>query len=129
MKSENELKEFKNRQLQLYEGNRPLTQMEAARVTAKLKMEHVKLMSSNKDYEYLKKAGVTGRCCVHDGMHAGPGVCIASKYLKYGSMSSNGCSSCKAQEIVNQLNYIFKHAFKDRYKAEWRNKRSYKRNK
>ena len=121
-KKKSEVKDFKNRALQIYDGKRPLTRIEAARLTSTLTMEHVKLMSLNRDYESMKKEGITGRCAMHEGAHTGPGVCIAYKYLKYGN-NDNGCAGCRAQEIVEQLNYIFKHAFEGKYRAEWRKKK------
>jgi len=121
------IKGDKNLTLQIYEDERPLTQMEIARLTNSLTMEHAELMSRNKDYDGMESEGVTGKCITH-GNHAGRGVCIAKKFIKYG-LTFNGCATCTSQEIVTQLNYIFKHAFDGKYRAEWRKKKEYKRKK
>lgn len=124
-KASNEVARFKGRVLQVHEGSRPLTRVEIGRLLTRLTMDHVELLSKNMELAELRKEGVTGQCPVYDGMFVGQGVCIAKKYLKYGIC--NGCSTCKAQEVVNQLNYIFNHAFGGKYQAEWREKRPYKK--
>ena len=119
----------KNLALQIYaENGRPLTQMEIARLTNSLTLEHVQLMSRNKEYESMESEGVTGKCSLHHGYNIGRGVCIAKKFLKYG-ITFNGCASCTSEEVISQLNYIFKHAFHGKYRAEWRKKKERRKKK
>jgi hypothetical protein len=94
---------------------RSLTPIEIARLCSKLSWEHIELFKGTSE--------VSGKCSMSHNMYRGPGVCIAKKYLKFNPAIDYDCSKCKSKEIVSQLNYIFKYAFEDRYKAEWINKR------
>lgn len=111
-------KEFKKLTLQIYEGDRPLTQAEQTEVLNSLTWEHAELLSKEQPEE------IKGICIAEEYAYNGPGVCIAKKFLKWGR-SKPECSKCKSDEIINQLNYIFKKAFDNKYRAAWRKKRTY----
>lgn len=116
-------KEYDRKVLRIYKGKKLLTQIEGARVLAKLTKEHVELLSKGMPPE------IRGRCEMHDGIYVGQGTCIALKYLKLSPSITNGCGYCKSQEIVNQLNYIFEKAFEGEYIAEWGSKKQYRKRK
>jgi hypothetical protein len=120
MKKQAVRSKHKGRVLSILDNGKPLTQIEIARLIANLEWKDVELLSRNMPTE------IKGWCEVL-GKYVGQGVCIAKKYFKYG-LTINECKSCKSQEIVDQLNYIFNKVYDGRYYAQWRSRRKYRKN-
>lgn len=107
------------RVLNILEDGNPLTAIESAAVLDCITDKHIELLAKGRPQE------IEGRCI--SGFYVGEGTCLAKKFGKYGITEDRKCKSCKHTEILNQLNYIFKKVFGGKYKAEWRQKREYKK--
>jgi hypothetical protein len=66
-------------------------------------------------------------CWCKEGYYVGEGICLAKKFVKCGVGEDKVCRACKHDNILKQLNYVFKEVFGGKYRAEWRAKREYKK--
>jgi hypothetical protein len=105
----------------ILEDENPLTVVEANAVIECISDDHIGLLAKGQPKE------IKGRCI--SGFYVGQGVCLAKKFGKYGAGEDQTCKSCKHGEILDQLNYIFREVFGGKYRAEWRQKREYKKRK
>jgi hypothetical protein len=104
-------KEGNNKTLRIFRNNFPLTKEETAFVIDNITDDHIALLAKGMPRE------VSGKCLL--GGYVGQGVCLAKKFGKYGVEKDPMCVSCKHTEVLVQLNYIFKEAFKGKYRAKW----------
>jgi hypothetical protein len=111
--------EESKRVLCIIEEETPLTALEANAVIECINDKHMELLAKGQPAE------IKGQCI--SGYFVGQGVCLAKKFGKYGMREDQTCKSCKHGEILDQLNYIFKVVFGGKYRAEWRQKREYKK--
>jgi hypothetical protein len=111
--------EESRRVLCLLEDENPLTTVERDAVIGCISDEHISLLAKG------QPQSIKGQCI--NGMFVGQGTCLAKKYGKYGMSEDQGCKSCRYDEILDQLNYIFREVFGGKYRAEWKQKRTYKR--
>jgi hypothetical protein len=107
------------RVLNILEGETPLTAIEVDAVIDCISDDHIALLAKGRPKE------IKGRCI--SGFYVGEGTCLAKKFGKYGAGEDPACRSCKHGEILDQLNYIFREVFGGKYRAEWRQKRDYKK--
>jgi hypothetical protein len=105
----------------ILEEENPLTALEANAVIECISDDHIALLAQRMPRE------ISGRCIT--GCFVGQGTCLAKKFGKYGLSEDQACKSCKHTEILEQLNYIFREVFGGKYRAEWRQKREYKKRK
>jgi hypothetical protein len=110
--------EAEGRTLRIFRNNFPLTQTEMQVLLRKITDEDIAVMAVNQPSE------IKGQCIT--GYHVGAGTCLAKKLGKYGLREDARCKDCKHEEILHQLNYIFKLKFEGKYRAEWVSKRSRK---
>ena len=113
--------EESKRVLQILEDENPLTAVERDAIIGCINDEHIALLSKGQPVE------IKGKCI--NGQFVGAGVCLAKRYGKYGVVEDQNCKSCKHDEILTQLNYIFREVFGGKYRAEWKAKRVYKKRK
>lgn len=111
--------EGSRRVLNILEDGDPLTAVEADAVIDCITDKHIELLAKGRPKE------IRGQCIT--GFYVGEGTCLAKKFGKYGLREDQACKSCKHGEILDQLNYIFREVFGGKYKAEWRQKREYKK--
>jgi hypothetical protein len=104
------------RVLQIYEHEEPLTQLQCGEVIEQILDDHIAMLAIQQPVEVSSK-------CEFLGLYVGQGTCLAKKFMKYGVSRDIKCASCKSNTITNQLNYIFRHCFGDKYRAEWRQKK------
>jgi hypothetical protein len=112
--------DFSNRILFILEDGNSLPQIQIARLLNQITDDDIALLAKG------QPASIRGHCEL-ERYFVGQGTCLAKKYGKYGVAKDTRCETCRSQEIVDQLNYIFEHRFAGKYHAEWRNKRKIKR--
>lgn len=111
--------EGSRRVLCILENENPLTAIERDAVIECISDEHIGLLAKGQPRD------ITGKCI--NGYYVGAGTCLAKRYGKYGIREDQNCKSCKHGEILDQLNYIFREVFGGKFRAEWRQKREYKK--
>lgn len=107
------------RVLNILEDGNPLTAVEVDAVIDCVTDEHIEMMGKRRPPE-------VGSWCIL-GFYVGEGTCLAKKFAKCGLGEDKNCRNCKHDNILKQLNYIFKEVFGGKYRAEWRQKREYKK--
>jgi hypothetical protein len=100
------------RQLRILDRNKPLSAVQCAYLIRDITDDDISTLAIG------QPTTVKGRC-MYERNYVGQGTCLAKKYNKYSVSPDPRCNACKTDEIVIQLNYIFKHKYKGRYKAEW----------
>jgi hypothetical protein len=108
-------KKFDRRILCVLKDGLPMTQIEIARLINQISDDDICLLAKGQPKE------VKGYCEVKKHS-VGAGTCLAHKYEKYGVKRDVKCDACKSQSITEQLNYIFKSKYGEKYHAEWRDK-------
>lgn len=103
----------------IYEDDEALTAVERDAIIDCISDEHVQLMCTRRPPE-------VGSWC-KEGYYVGEGICLAKKFVKCGVGEDKVCRACKHDNILKQLNYVFKEVFGGKYRAEWRAKREYKK--
>jgi hypothetical protein len=110
--------ESKDRNLRIFRNNFPLSTTEMQGIMRQITDEDIAKMAVEQPKE------IKGKCIM--GYYVGAGTCLAKKLGKYGMKVDAKCKDCKHEEILHQLNYIFKLKFEGKYRAEWVSKRSRK---
>lgn len=105
--------------LNIMEEGNPLTAVEVEAVLDCITDQHIEDLGKKRPPE------VGGWC--RQGYYVGPGVCLAKNLGRCGLLDDKVCKSCKNDNIIKQLNYIFREVFGGKFKAEWRQKREYKK--
>jgi len=105
----------KDKKLCIFRNNFPLTKKEIEQILKGITDEDVALLATTRPAE------LRGICV--SGYHVGVGTCLAKKLGRHGVEKSNVCVDCKHQEVLNQLNYILRLKYGERYRAGWVQKR------